>query len=316
MTDVVDACAVQWSLSLEGRLEGETGARVFTATRSNGTPVVLKLTDPDDRDAEHEAAALTAWDGDGAVRLLEHDPERGAFLLERLEPGTQAWELDEDEATLVVADVLRRLHRVSPAPGHPFVLLADAARGWAVELPELRPVVDDLLADPTPQVLLHQDLHGGNVLRSARGWLAIDPKPLVGDPAFDVASLVRDRDPSETGNSSSGASTCSSRNSATTASECAPGRGCTPWRGAGRRGSPDPPLTSARGMEGLGADGRGRAVPLRGGLRSLGEQIRLLLDAGVRIFHFDVGDGHFVEPSRSGRSCSSRSRPRSTTAAP
>ena len=194
MTDILAACVARWSLSLEGRLDGETGARVFAATRSDGTPVVLKLTDPDDSDAEHEAEALAAWDGEGAVRLLEHDPERHALLLERLEPGTQAWELDEDEATLAVAGVLRRLHREPPA-GHPFTLLADAARGWAEELPELRTVVEDLLADPAPQLLLHQDLHGGNVLRSARGWLAIDPKPLVGDPAFDVASLVRDRRP-------------------------------------------------------------------------------------------------------------------------
>ena len=90
--------------------------------------------------------------------------------------------------------MLRRLHREPPA-GHPFRHLADAAHEWAEELPELGTVVEDLLADQAPQVLLHQDLHGGNVLRAGRGWLAIDPKPLVGDPAFDVASLVRDRRP-------------------------------------------------------------------------------------------------------------------------
>ena len=44
-------------------------------------------------------------------------------------------------------------------------------------------------------MLLHQDLHGGNVLESARGWLAIDAKPLVGEREFDVASLIRDRRP-------------------------------------------------------------------------------------------------------------------------
>jgi streptomycin 6-kinase len=80
--------------------------------------------------------------------------------------------------------------------------------GWAEALPAAweaasrpcgRPVLDEALAacrdlvDDVEAVLLHQDLHGGNVLRSARGWLAIDPKPLVGDPAFDAASLLRDR---------------------------------------------------------------------------------------------------------------------------
>lgn len=194
MNGVLATCLRQWSLSLESRLPGETGARVFAARRSDGTPVVLKLADPDDREAEHEAAALAAWDGDGAVRLLEHDRERRAFLLERAVPGEQAWSLTDDEATRAVAGILRRLHQEPPF-GHPFVALAEAARAWAAERPALRPVVDDLLADPAPPVLLHQDLHAGNVLRACHGWLAIDPKPLVGDPAFDVASLVRDRRP-------------------------------------------------------------------------------------------------------------------------
>ena len=51
----------------------------------------------------------------------------------------------------------------------------------------------DLAADEPARVLLHQDFHGANVLRSGDGWRAIDPKPLVGDPAFDAASLLRDR---------------------------------------------------------------------------------------------------------------------------
>jgi streptomycin 6-kinase len=194
VTDVLDACVRQWALSLEGRLRGETGASVYAARRDDGTPVVLKLPDLDDWEAEHEVDALAYWDGDGAVGVLEHDHERRALLLERLVPGTSAWSVDEDEATRAVAGVLRRLG-VEALPGHPFRPLADAAREWAEDFPELRPAVEELLADPAPQVLLHQDLHGGNVLRHHDDWVAIDPKPLVGDPAFDVASLVRDRRP-------------------------------------------------------------------------------------------------------------------------
>ena len=82
-------------------------------------------------------------------------------------------------------------------------------RAWAEELPRDwetagRPFARSLLEEAVgtcrelghekvPLVLLHQDLHGSNVLRSERGWLAIDPKPLAGDPAFDAASLLRDR---------------------------------------------------------------------------------------------------------------------------
>ena len=112
--------------------------------------------------------------------------------------------------------MLRRLWSAPPpAAGHPFRALAGEARRWADELPARwerhgRPFGRALLdraigwtgehlapgADGGGAVLLHQDLHGGNVLRAARGpWLAIDAKPLAGERAFDVASLLRDRRP-------------------------------------------------------------------------------------------------------------------------
>jgi streptomycin 6-kinase len=89
--------------------------------------------------------------------------------------------------------------------GEPFRRLADEAARWAEELPTRvvdRKLVDRVVvflreAGPTQResVLLHQDFHGGNVLLSQRGWLAIDAKPLVGEREFDVASLIRDRRP-------------------------------------------------------------------------------------------------------------------------
>ena len=109
------------------------------------------------------------------------------------------------------------LVRAAAAAGHPFRTLAGEARRWADELParwerHARPFdralldravgwIGELLASGAEggaEVLLHQDLHGGNALRAARGrgdWLAIDPKPLAGERAFDVASLLRDRRP-------------------------------------------------------------------------------------------------------------------------
>lgn len=190
---LVAELADAWSLRIGAVLEGGNVALVLDVERADGTAAVLKLNFPEP-ESEHEGDALAVWGGDGAVRLLAQDRPRSALLLERLEPATRALALDDDAATRAAAGVLRRLHREPPA-AHPFRLLADEARRWARRDPAVAATVADLLADDAPAVLLHQDLHAANVLRAADGWRAIDPKPLVGDPAFDVASIVRDRRP-------------------------------------------------------------------------------------------------------------------------
>ena len=184
---------------------------MVAATLPDGGEAVLKLNPLGEPEAEHEADALAFWDGCGAVRLLARDDSRGAVLIERCRPGTQLWALPEDEALEAVAPVFRALHRPAPAE-HPFRLLADEAARWAEELPRAweasgravdRSVVDegralarDLAASQPGLVVCHQDLHGGNVLAAGRApWLAIDAKPLVGEPAFDTASYLRDRRP-------------------------------------------------------------------------------------------------------------------------
>ena len=162
---------------------------------------VLKVNFPDE-ESEHDAHALDRWDGVGAARLLDRDDELRALLVERLRPGTQLWALPDDEATELAAGVLEQLW--VPA-GEPFRRLEDVAEQWAEQLPASsmdRTLVDEAVsflrkAGPTQResVLMHQDFHGGNLLLSERGWLAIDPKPLVGEREFDVASLIRDRRP-------------------------------------------------------------------------------------------------------------------------
>jgi streptomycin 6-kinase len=162
---------------------------------------VLKVNFPDE-ESEHDAHALDRWDGVGAARLLDRDDAVRAMLVERLRPGTQLWTVPDDEATELAAGVLEQLW--VPA-GEPFRRLEDVAAHWAEELPatSMDPrLVDEAVsflreAGPTQResVLMHQDFHGGNVLLSERGWLAIDPKPLVGEREFDVASLIRDRRP-------------------------------------------------------------------------------------------------------------------------
>jgi len=168
---------------------------------------VLKLQFPHP-ESNHEAAALAHWDGDGAVRLLAEDPGCHALLLERCVPGTHLSTLGAEAALDVLIGLLPRLWKPAAAP---FTPLASEAAGWAERLPETwqragRPferalvdaAVETLLALARSQaeqgeaVLLHQDLHGDNVLSAEREpWLALDPKPLAGERAFGVAPIVR-----------------------------------------------------------------------------------------------------------------------------
>jgi streptomycin 6-kinase len=165
---------------------------------------VLKIQWPH-RESEHEAAALELWGGDGAVRLLAHDEERHALLLERCRPGTYLSELDADAALGVLIELLPRLWK--PA-GPPFRSLAEEAGWWVGSIREEwdemgRPFEEELVdaavaaleeLAPTQgeQVLIHQDLHADNVLAAEREpWLVIDPKPLAGEREFGVAPIIR-----------------------------------------------------------------------------------------------------------------------------
>jgi streptomycin 6-kinase len=192
---LVEECAEQWSLRLGEPYEYAYVSLAVRADLPDGTPAVLKVGWPHP-ESEHEAEALAHYDGRGAVRLLAHDSARNAMLLERCEPGTPLLELDEEESLRVAAGVLRRLWR-PPARGHPFELLADVAARWASELSGLDPgLVRELVSSQGELVVCHQDFHGGNILRAQREpWLAIDPKPLVGEREFDTAALIRDRWP-------------------------------------------------------------------------------------------------------------------------
>jgi streptomycin 6-kinase len=209
---LVEECAAAWGLHVRAPFPA-TVSYVAPAALRDGTQAVLKINFPEP-ESEHEADALAEWGGRGAVRLLARDAGRRALLVERCLPGTQLWGVaDEEQANRSAAGVLRALWR-PPTEGPGFRTLAGEARRWAAELPVRwqrhgGPVdravidgavgwIDELLAsaDREGDTLLHQDLHGGNVLRAERAaFLAIDPKPLVGERAFDLASLVRDRRP-------------------------------------------------------------------------------------------------------------------------
>jgi streptomycin 6-kinase len=183
---------------------GVASVLVAPAVTADGEEVVLKVQKPH-RESEHEAAALELWDGDGAVRLLAHDSDEHALLLERCVPGTPLAAAGAEAALDVFVELLPRLWK--PA-GEPFRPLAEEAAWWAGSLsatweragrPFERRLLDaalDALHELPPsqgqQVLLHQDLHGDNVLAAQREpWLAIDPKPLAGEREFGIAPIVR-----------------------------------------------------------------------------------------------------------------------------
>lgn len=194
----------EWELRRDGEiLNGYTAVVVPVVTRS-GLMAVLKVGFPDEESAlEH--LALTRWDGDGAVRLLRADPHRRAMVLEHLR-GTSLLDAWDVEACEVVAGLYRRLHVPAPAQFRRLsgALVEPLTRLRALErsAPLPRRLVEQAVAlagdfvkdEATDGTLVHTDLHYANVLMGGRGsWLAIDPKPLSGDPAYEVAPLLWNR---------------------------------------------------------------------------------------------------------------------------
>jgi streptomycin 6-kinase len=199
--------AEDWSLTL-GEPYDLTFHYVAQVRRADGTPAVLKV----GFELAVESAALAAFDGRGAARLLRADPDRGALLLEQVSPGGRLRDLvpaRDAEATAVLAGLMRELH-VPPVPGLPTVLSQVAAldrhRGAvpAGLVREAAARMRSLSATATREAVLHGDLHHDNVLRGTREpWLAIDPHGLVGDPGYEVGSILfnpspDDRDPALT----------------------------------------------------------------------------------------------------------------------
>ena len=194
----------EWQLTPDGAPAHGHVALVVPVRSAGGRPAALKVGWPH-WEAEHEHLALQHWGGEGAVRLLRADPRRAALLLERLHP-EDLGVLADVEACEVVASLYRRLH--VPAPPQ-LVTLSSCVRGWSDALGALprdaplpRRLVEQAATlgralagdEATDGRLLHTDLHYENVLAGDREpWLAIDPKPLSGDPHYEVAPLLWNR---------------------------------------------------------------------------------------------------------------------------
>ncbi|MGI8854278.1 MAG: aminoglycoside phosphotransferase family protein [Thermomicrobiales bacterium] len=203
---IVDACARRWELTLGAPLVPLSYNYIVPARRTDGSTAILKVCVPTGEFAL-QVEALRLFDGRGAVRLLASDPDDETMLLEGCEPGTlrQVTTVDDDQATTIACGVMRQLWR--PAlPTSPFPTMFD----WNADLGRLRPQyggetgpfprvlveeVETLLAEltvsaPAP-ILLHGDLHYDNILPARRQpWLAIDPKGLTGEPAYETGALL------------------------------------------------------------------------------------------------------------------------------
>jgi streptomycin 6-kinase len=206
---LIAAAEERWEIAIGGPFEpGGATSYVAPAVASDGRRLVYKCTIPHD-EAIGEADALRAYNGDGAVRLHADRSTTFELLVERCEPGSSLWDEPDDVRMEVTCTLMKRLWR-SEAVGR-FATLRDLTSRWAgiterrmitLEVPWITgPIergVDLLTSLPTSapsDVLLHQDLHPGNILSSTREpWLVIDPKPVVGDAAFDpVQLLVQDK---------------------------------------------------------------------------------------------------------------------------
>lgn len=200
----------RWQLAIDGLVASGAVALIIPVTCRDGSKAVLKL-QPVDDETGGEPAALQAWAGRGAVRLLEHDPSSGAMLLERLDASRDLNTVEDDlAAAKIIAELLVQLNSV-PAPAG-LRDLSDVAAATLAGTPEAIRLVEDsderrlliscaarfeeLITDRIDDRLLHWDLHYFNTLSTLDGvgeWKAIDPKPLAGDSGFELLPALWNR---------------------------------------------------------------------------------------------------------------------------
>ena len=201
---LIEVVAQRWKLTVRAPLPSLSYSYAASVVTADGKEAVLKLGVPNP-ELRTEIAALQAFADGPVVRLLEADAQRGALLLRRLRPGRPLSEmLDDEAATLIAARLVRDVP--VPVPRHHAF---PSVEGWARAFDRLRarfdgatgPVprgmvekaerlLEDLRGSCSRDRLLHGDLHHDNILFDQRkGWVAIDPKGITGDPAYEAARL-------------------------------------------------------------------------------------------------------------------------------
>jgi len=203
-------CIDHWQLQIDGESAFGAVALIIPVARRDGSKAVLKL-QPVDDETSGEPAALKAWAGRGAVRLVEHEAGSGAMLLERLDAARDLTVVEDDlAAARIIAELLVRLNSVRAPAG--MRRLSDIAAAILAEAPDAVRMAGDaderrllsecaarlaaITTDPIEDRLLHWDLHYFNVLFTLDGtqrWTAIDPKPLSGDSGFELMPALWNR---------------------------------------------------------------------------------------------------------------------------
>ena len=200
--EMFDGYLDRWRLDRDGEPITTTTSRLLPVRR-DGVPAMLKVaTEPEER---RGADTMTWWDGDGAAHVIAHDGD--ALLMARAEGATSLAKMalsgHDDEATRIMCQVAVRLHapRTRPLPSSLvplpewFAALEPGAMRHGGILEQAAATARHLFAEPRDIVVLHGDIHHGNVLHfGSRGWLAIDPKGLLGERAFDFVNILRNPD--------------------------------------------------------------------------------------------------------------------------
>ena len=202
--------ADEWAITLGEPYTGVyPGNLVYRCTLADGTPAVIK-TEPDRFDDDEFLPGIDAmllYGGRGMARVLRVDRQRRVVLMERVVPGELLWDATIERALEAAAFVMSKL-RTPPPKQHAFPEVRTYHRAWPshvqlyggpgpidADLFELGERIFLELCDSSAEpVVLHGDLHYGNVLSSERdGWLAIDPKGLIGEACYEVGDLLRNR---------------------------------------------------------------------------------------------------------------------------
>jgi streptomycin 6-kinase len=207
LPDAAEASVASRRLDVERvQSPGGRSSLVVLVRQQDGTPAALKVAPPFAR-PDLERAALAHWNGWGTAQLLDGPAPDGSLLLERLHPEVSLHSLPEAKALLEAAGTVRRLW-VEPPADHPFETVeertarqSEAMRASAAADPDMAGLVDaalaaraELIVSPPELVLLHGNFRQSKVLGAERSpWLAVGPEPLVGERAYDLARLVRDR---------------------------------------------------------------------------------------------------------------------------
>jgi len=197
--------AQKWDIKISAPFDNFSYNYTAPARLADGTSVVIKTGFPSE-ELRAEIAALRHFNGRSIVRLYEENRKDCIFLLEKISPGTSLAELDDDKATDILLNLMPKLWK--PYHGkYPFPTTKDWGRGFsrlrkrykgetgllnATLVDKAENLFADLLASSDSAVLLHGDLHHGNVLISEReSYLAIDPKGVLGEPAYEVGAFLR-----------------------------------------------------------------------------------------------------------------------------